>query len=141
MENEGFKKLFEKLEEEAGGKSDEASAAERLGRAVLGLLGPVEGVSEDELVDALIASFENRRAKPSAGAPAEEPEALPLEDELAEAPKAGFPFEKAERTPVPMRTAGAGSEPVDYSQMSPKQFSELKKLLKKATADGRRIRL
>ena len=131
MENDGFKRLFEKLGKEAG---ETRSAAQRLGEAILSLLGPVEGVSEDELVDALIAGFEERRSgsRTEAAEPVEEP---------AEAPAEGFPFKGEERTPVPMRTAGAGASPVDYGEMSLKQFNELKKLLKKANADGRRIKL
>ena len=43
--------------------------------------------------------------------------------------------------PVPMRTGSTASAPVDYEDMSAAQFKELKKLLKKASADGKRIRL
>ena len=114
------------------------SAAERLGEALLSSLGGVEGVSEDELVDALLGEW-----KPRAAAAEAEPEA---HDETPAAEMPGGeaqvnPFGENARMPVPMKADAANTEPMDYSEMSAEQFAKLRKLLKRAAADGKRIRL
>lgn len=106
----------------------EQSAAERLGRALLDSLGPIEGADEDELVDAMLREWNVKR---DGRGSAKKPERKEAED----------PFRDIARPPVPMRTGSSAEAPVDYSDMSRKQFSELRKLLKKAAADGRRIRI
>ncbi|MBO4848675.1 MAG: hypothetical protein J5586_05935 [Clostridia bacterium] len=100
--------------------------AERLGRAMLARLGAAEDVDEDELVDALVREWEAVPAAP------EEPEEPRADAEEIFAPV---------RRPVPMRTGGAASSPVDYAGMSREQFRKLGKFLKRADSDGRRIRL
>lgn len=108
-----------------------ASAAERLGRAMLDAFGSVDdGVTEDELVDAILGEWAYNKELEESGDSREEE--VPSENES--------PFNR-DRRPVPMRTASAATHPVDYADMSAKQFGELKKLLKRASADGRRIRL
>jgi hypothetical protein len=108
-----------------------ASAAERLGRAMLERLGGIEGLSEEELVEALLKGWDRLPA--------------PEEEEPEESGEPEFPaeelFKPQPRRPVPMRTGSMASERVDYSEMSAKQFAELKKLLKRAGADGRKIKL
>ena len=122
--------------EEAAKEADNApsSAAERLGRAMLSRLGAIEGLGEDELVDALL---ENWGKLPE---PEDDGEEEPEENELPEFPAEEI-FEARSRRPVPMRTGSMAAERVDYSDMSAKQFAELKKLLKRASADGRKIKL
>lgn len=124
------------------------SAAERLGKALLESLGGVEGVSEDELVDAVLESRAAgmeavpRRAKDTAD-PAEGI-AEALREDAADAPSdqmTGARVWEDAPVPVPMRTGSGRTEPVDYSTMSAEQFARLRKLLKKANADGKRIKL
>ena len=121
----------------------QASAAERLGRALLGALGGVEGVSEDELVDAVLGEWQpsaHGRGEAEKTAPARETDAakLILENDGDEADS---PFGETFPTPVPMKAGSGKAEPIDYTEMSAEQFNRLKKLLKKANADGRKIRL
>ena len=134
------------------------SAAERLGRALLERFGGApEGATEDDLVDAILENW----GMPEEDAPADddeddddgedgdyggdednsgdddyeddEDEELPTDDE--------GPFGAQVRRPVPMRTGSQASSPLDYSEMSRKQFNEIRKLIKKASSDGKRIRL
>ena len=107
----------------------DVSAAERLGRAILDSLGSVEGASEDELVDAIIREWTGRKAESSS------------KDAVRTEKPAPDPFAGVMKPPVPMRANSAAPNAVDYQDMSKKQFSELKKLLKKAAADGRKIKL
>ncbi len=106
-----------------------SSAAERLGRALLNSFGALGGVSEDELVEAILSEWPSRRDR------------APETETADEAEQGADPFGEPVRRPVPMRTGSIGSKPVDYSEMSVKQFNDLKKLLKKAHADGKRIKL
>lgn len=116
-----------------------SSAAERLGRAMLDRFGDVDDdVTEDELVDAILEAWDmSGETAPEEDEPA--PEAEP-EEEPEEDGEENVPFE-TERRPVPMRAGTNAAKPVDYAEMSAKQFNDLKKLLKKASADGKRIRL
>ncbi len=140
-----------------GAEQSGASAAERLGRALLDTLGLADDVNEDELVEAVLGEWANRDESGEAGEADEADEdGEPLydgtEDERGydergydergydKPEEDDVPFGRARR-PVPIRTAGAASAPVDYADMSTEQFRELKKLLKKAAADGKRIRL
>lgn len=143
-----------------GAEQSGASAAERLGRALLDTLGLADDVNEDELVEAVLGEWANRDESGEAGEAGEADEAdedgEPLYDGTEDEPgydergydERGYdkpeeddvPFGRARR-PVPIRTAGAASAPVDYADMSTEQFRELKKLLKKAAADGKRIKL
>ncbi len=151
MKNKSIRRLFAKDAEDdasavsaASGPqdaSDAVSAAERLGRWLLDSLGAADdGVTEDELVDAILN--ERTAAGDSLAEPEEEeerdegaaPQPVPDED-------GDLPFEPAPRRPRHMRTGGAQSAPVDYSDMSAEQFRSIRKLLKKAAADGRRIKL
>lgn len=138
-----------------GAEQSGASAAERLGRALLDTLGLADDVNEDELVEAVLGEWANRDESGEADE-ADETGGEPLYDGTEDEPgydERGYdergsdepeeddvPFGRARR-PVPIRTAGAASAPVDYADMSTEQFRELKKLLKKAAADGKRIRL
>ena len=114
-----------------------ADPAERLGRAMLDRLGIPEGLDEDELVDALLDEWMN-------GEDEEEPEEEEEDDEeelpvpRGDAPEDLFTHS---RRPVPMRAGAGVSSPVDYQDMSAEQFRNLKKFMKKASADGKRIRL
>ena len=124
----------------SNGKQPE-NAAERLGRAMLDAFGGLEGVTEDELVDAVLGEW-----NPSEGGRAEAEASTLIPAGAAEAEEEGTellrsPFPAAARTPVPMRTCENTIAPVDYSQMSAKQFADLKRMLRKAAADGKRIRL
>ena len=145
-----------------GAEQSGASAAERLGRALLDTLGLADDVNEDELVEAVLGEWANRDESGEAGEADEADEAgEPLYDGTEDEPgydERGYdergsdergsdepeeddvPFGRVRR-PVPIRTAGAASAPVDYADMSTEQFRELKKLLKKAAADGKRIKL
>ena len=135
-----------------GAEQSGASAAERLGRALLDTLGLADDVNEDELVEAVLGEWANRDESGEAGEADEADEdGEPLYDGTEDEPgydQRGYyeqeeddiPFGRARR-PVPIRTAGAASAPVDYADMSTEQFRELKKLLKKAAADGKRIKL
>lgn len=108
-------------DDENGEQEESAvSPAERLGRALLDEFGPVEGVTEDELVDALLDAWKKRERRRETGAE---------------------PFEKSAKRPVPMRTGSNAAAPVDYADMSQKQFSEFKRMLKKASADGKKVRI
>lgn len=124
------------------GTGDGVSAAERLGRAMLDRIGGAgDGVTEDELVDALLEEWDGEAGPEDEGEEdynEGEPDEYELEEEEEE--EDGEPF-TVNRRPVPMRAASAASAPVDYAEMSAKQFNDLKKLLKKASADGKRIRL
>lgn len=97
------------------------SAAERLGRALLESLGLPEGVTEDEAADAVISEWESMKTRGR----------KPARD----------PFAGVVRPPVPMRANSAPASGMDYADMSAKQFGELKRLLKKAASDGRKIKL
>ena len=120
-------------ENEAGFEEEaRMSAAERLGREMLDRLGADEETDEDELADAIIEMMTRMSDAPAA------PE-KPRTNELPE--NVRDPFGTLPRMPVPMKTGSVKPEPADYSEMSVKQFNELKKLLKKANADGKRIRL
>ena len=140
-----------------GAEQSGASAAERLGRALLDTLGLADDVNEDELVEAVLGEWANRDESGEAGEADEADEAgEPLYDGTEDEPgydERGYDergYDKPEeddvpfgrvRRPVPIRTAGTASAPVDYADMSTEQFRELKKLLKKAAADGKRIKL
>ncbi|MCR5610408.1 MAG: hypothetical protein K6F68_01040 [Clostridiales bacterium] len=106
-------------------ESPKASAAERLGRALLDSFGAVEGMNEDELVDALLGEWSSRQSQ--AG-----------ETEKAEPRE---PFEPALKPPVPMKAGVSAPQPMNYADMPAKQFNELKKLLKKAAMDGKRMKI
>lgn len=148
MKEKGFKRLLDEVkgfsaaDESAAEPVGAESPAAKLGRFMLDSLGSVEGVSEEELVEALIGAFSSRRSGAGSGeAPSAEPEELTAA-ELAESPsEGGFPFERADCAPMPMRTGSGGARPMDYSEMSTKQFNDLRRMLKKASADGRRIKL
>ena len=103
------------------------SAAERLGRALLASLGEVPGADENEIVDAILSEWTGAKEKAARPVKAEKP--------------AIDPFAGVMRPPVPMRADSSSGAPLDYADMSRKQFGELKKLLKKAAADGRKIKL
>lgn len=156
----GILKMLEALAPEKGGEAEAAprvSAAERLGQAMLARLGIPEGEEGEELIDALLEEWnalpapeddsedESEDEAPDAEPEEDEPEAVPA-GELPEDMGGIDPEELEElfsgsRRPVPMRTGSASSERVDYSDMSPKQFNELKKLIRRASADGRKVRL
>ncbi len=110
-----------------------ASAAERLGRALLESLGAAPGSNEDEIVDAILGEWKHAKEK-SGKAPDER---RPSDGKQA----VGDPFAGVMRPPVPMRANAVPGAPVDYADMSQKQFNELKKLLRKAASDGRKIKL
>lgn len=130
-----------------GGNGTRMNAAERLGRALLESLGAIEGVSEDELVDAVLENFGGGTGGDKRAEPAQEPVPETVrEPEALAALTAGEAPDGAELwedrpVPVPMRTGSGRTAPVDYSTMSAEQFARLRKLLKKANADGRRIKL
>ncbi|MBQ1892472.1 MAG: hypothetical protein II155_00045 [Clostridia bacterium] len=108
------------------------SAAERLGREMLARLGADDETDEDELAEAIIEIMAGMND--GAEAPARRG-ANELDDDVRD------PFGTMPKMPVPMRTGSGSPKSTDYSEMSTKQFNELKKLLKKASADGKRIRL
>ena len=159
MKKKSIKQMLDMAKENLGGTNDEAvgveessegepsvkaiSAAERLGSALLSELGGVEGVTDDELVDAILREWVSNRGKAHSRVNRTELPNEELEDGTADYNSGELfePFGENPRTPVPMRTGSRGSDPVDYSEMSSQQFNNLKKLLKKASADGRRIRL
>ncbi len=114
------------------GEEKRMSAAERLGREMLARLGAGEDTDEDELAEAIIEVMAG--LKDGADAPAGR-----YSNELPEDVR--DPFGTMPKMPVPMRTDSRKAESTDYSEMSAKQFNELKKLLKKASADGKKIRL
>ena len=127
MNRKSIKALFEGLEDGKPAGGTGMSAAEKLGRAVLDSLGTVEGADEDELVEAILGEWKPGRAE--------------TERPAGEAGEAFDPFGARSRRPVPMRAGSGAPSSVDYADMSPKQFSELKRLLKKAAADGKRIKI
>ena len=100
------------------------SPAERLGRVILDTVELESPKEEDRFVDVLIDAWKRtqRNADEKSG-----------ED--------GDPVFETAKRPVPIR-AGAGSAvPVDYADMPAKQFRELKKQLKKAALDGRKVKI
>ena len=140
------------------------SAAERLGRALLDTLGAADdGVTEDELVETILGEWGAAAARGDDGDEASDEDESSDEDDSSshgelydgtaeeqyeegdedsgEEEEREAPFERMAKRPTPMRTGSAASDPVDYSDMSSAQFRELRKLLKKAAAEGKRIRL
>lgn len=118
--------------EALGEEAKRVSAAERLGREMLDRLGADEETDEDELADAVIEVLSRMSEAPAADEK-RKPNELPE--------NVRDPFGTVPKMPVPMKTGSVRPEETDYSEMSLKQFNELKKLLKKANADGKRIRL
>ena len=141
-------------------RGNEPSAAEKVGRALLDRLGNSTGMEEDELADAIIAVWDDPDTltggePPQEKRPYEEP-ALEVSGEAAssiggeaassiggEAASSigGSPFGEHRRIPVPLRSGSAEAAPVDYDELTREQFMKLKKQLKKAAADGKRVRL
>lgn len=113
------------------GEGAKASAAERLGRALLESFGKVEGMSEDELVDALLSEWGRRAETAKEAAPAE----------TAETAESAEPFGAVPKLPVPMKAGVNAPQPMNYADMPSKQFNELKKLLKKAALDGKKMKI
>lgn len=113
------------------GEERRVSAAERLGREMLLRLGADEDTDEDELAEAIIEVMAGMKD----GLKAPEYKTNELPEDVRD------PFGTMPKIPVPMKTDSRKAESADYSEMSTKQFNELKKLLKKANADGKRIRL
>lgn len=166
----GIMRMLEALSPAKSGGADESSAAsaagepspaERLGEAMLERLG-IDPAEDAELVNALIEEWGRLPRSEEAPKEPEEPdedEEEPDEeegsDEEGEEGDEPAPREMTEeidpeeleelfsrgRRPVPMRTGSAASRRVDYSDMSAKQFAELKKLIRRADADGKRIKL
>ena len=116
-----IKDMLKVLGENAGEEETalKTSPAERLGRALLDSLGAQE-LDEEELVEALLGEWENRDREPA---------------------KSAEPVFGTPKRPIPMKTGSNASSPVDYADMSREQFRELKKLLKKAAMDGKRIKI
>ncbi|MBO6061549.1 MAG: hypothetical protein J6P98_05495 [Clostridia bacterium] len=151
MKNKSIRQLFGAIAEGGGSERENGSAnsapreeapeepkamspAERLGRALLDRLGAADdGVTEEELVEAILAEREN------AGDPEPEPEEEP--GDQPEEREAEPPFAGHSRRPLPIKTGSASPAPVDYADMSAEQFRSIRKLLKKAAAEGRRIKL
>jgi|GEM_PF-3014690 len=133
-------------------RGNEPSAAEKVGRALLDRLGNSTGMEEDELADAIIAVWDDPDTLTGGEPlqekrPYEEP-ALEVSGEAAssiggEAASSigGSPFGEHRRIPVPLRSGSAEAAPVDYDELTREQFMKLKKQLKKAAADGKRVRL
>lgn len=153
-------KMLEALSPAARGAEEApASPAEKLGQAMLTRLGI--SADDGELIDALIeewGSLPLPEEAPEEPETEDEPETEPEEpedepedesEEPEEPEPAPDPAELEEleelfrgvRRPVPMRTGSAASRGVDYQDMSAKQFAELKKLIRRADADGKRIKL
>lgn len=140
MKKKSMRQMLELIADNVVPASDEepvsASAAERLGRAMLERIGGVDDdVTEDELVDAILEEWDM-----SDETAPEDEEPAPEDEEQEEEGEPSLPFE-TERRPVPMKADSMAGKPVDYAEMSAKQFNDLKKLLKKASADGKRIKL
>lgn len=107
-------------------------ALKRLGAAFIARLNVPEGMTTAEAVEAILSCWE----KDVAAAPVRAEEA-PAEDE----PEAKEPAKSVTRLPKTLR-GGMGEAPeADYESMSAEQFRRLKKQLKRAAADGRKIRL
>lgn len=70
------------------------------------------------------------------------PEAVTApKDPPAAADGGRIPFPEAPRRPSQIRAEAGEPAPLDYADMSRKQFAELKKLLRRAAGDGRRIKI
>lgn len=115
---------------------DEKTAAEnalmRLGSALLDRLHVPEGMTLTEAVDAVLSVWEN------AGSAAEEPDTdEETGEEQEEAPEA--PQKRS--FPRPMHGSMTSDTGADYDSMSAEQFRRLKKQLRRASMDGRKIRL
>ena len=152
MKKKSIAQLFGMISggEEPRGESgpNGVSPAERLGRALLDTLGAADdGVTEDELVEAILGEWSAADREELYDGTDDEPEDDEQEDapagaSAAEAGDEGdSPFAPRAKRPAPMRTGSAASDPVDYADMSSAQFRELRKLLKKAASEGKRIRL
>ena len=76
------------------GEGAKASAAERLGRALLESFGKVEGMSEDELVDALLSEWGRRAETAKEAAPAETAETAESAEPFGAVPKLPVPSEQ-----------------------------------------------
>ena len=150
MKKRSFKDLFAALETEPENKAADGSgnaepeergekngpsAAERVGRALLDKLGGVTGMDEEELADAIVAMWKQPR-----GHAESEPEAENAAG-LLEGAKPSSPFEAPARTPVPIKSGAIAQAPVDYDELTDAQFSELRRKLKRAAADGKKIKL
>lgn len=116
--------------------------AEVIGRALLDRLGASTGLSEEELVDFILEAWtrdtaaKNAEADDRSGISAEN--LLPSNGEKAKAPVS---IERPKRLPMPMRGMNIEAPAIDYTELSSEQFRELKRQLKKAGADGKRVRL
>ena len=91
-------------------------------------------MSEDELADAITAVW----AQPQASA--DEPEAVPAE-KLFGGKTGQSPFAAPARTPVPIRSGAPAQTPIDYDELTDAQFGELRRRLKRAAAEGKKIKL
>lgn len=121
-----------------------ASAAERVGRALLSRLGGVSSMSDDELADAIISmwndpgAFEGERG----GAQTSAADVMARSGAAGERFAGVDPFGGKPSGPhVPIRSGAPADMPVDYEALTDRQFSELKRQLKRAAADGRKVRL
>lgn len=135
--------LLERLENERGGERTDApeTAEHRLGAAMLERLGIPEGIDREEAVDRILLHWDE--LSDSYGAEAH--------GNGMRMPEREQPVFKAEYTPqrnegrvmLPRPIPGRlGQAPeADYESMSAEQFRRLRKQLKRAASDGRRVRL
>lgn len=115
-------------ETEAQERGSDTAALTMLGSAFLERLGVPEGMTAKEAVDAILSMWR----KADEGAAARRGQGGEEADE-AEAP--------ARRLPRTIRGGLAEAPEADYESMSAEQFRRLQKQLKRASMDGRRIRL
>ncbi len=150
--NKSIKALFEALER-AGtepGRTEEGrvgerpsdaemSPAEMVGRALLDRLGSGTGLSERELAEAILDVW----AHPDKLAPNGEPQEPATDDEAGESAERTpvTPFGEHRRMPKPIRSGAAAPQRIDYDELTDEQFRTLRKQLKKAEADGKKVRI
>ena len=113
---------------ELPGREDDTEALAKLGEAFLARLGVPEGMTAAEAAEAIIAMWQDPGFSAKANvaeAPAPEPSGE----------------QKALRLPAPLKGGLADAPEADYESMSAEQFRRLTGELRRASRDGRKIRL
>ena len=102
-------------------RDDAEAALAALGRAFIERIGVPEGMTEAEAALSIVAMWNEKEAQPA-----------------AEGAERG---EKPVRLPEPLTGGLADAPESDYDSMSAEQFRRLTKQLRRASRDGRKIRL
>lgn len=131
----------EPVSEEKASVEKAASPAERIGQALLASIGVTDEDEIAELADAMLKEWGSKKAEREAVRADEASRRAPERHEAPSPEEVADLFETRPKRPVPMKAGSSAAAPLDYAGMSPKQFSELKKKLKKAAMNGERIKI